>query len=209
MREYAEQHYADFYLQKYGSPHFPGPQIDPKVIVVHYTDGATLENAFRTFGPETLAGRPDLDEAGSVNVGVQFIVDSDGTIYEIQPDNYFGRHCIGLNHSAIGIENVGTGDLENPSGRANSSRLLTVKQVQSNANLIRHLKSKYPAIEILIAHSEYRDLEEPEHPGHELFYEADPDYRTEKSDPGPNFMQALRREISDLLDPDSAGQVFR
>ncbi len=211
MRQYAEAHYAEFYEQKYGSPHFPGIKIDPKVIVVHYTAGTTLQGAFNTFAPETLGGRPDLEGAGALNVGIQFIVDYDGTIYQVQPDNYFGRHCIGLNHSAIGIENIGRGDITEAGlrGETQNDYRLTAEQLQSNAHLIRYLKSKYPEIAILIGHSEYRELEAPSHPGHEFFYERDPEYRTGKSDPGPNFMGALRTELGDLLRPDSGGQVFR
>jgi len=211
MKEYAEAHYAAFYQEKYGSAEFPGVEIDPKVVVVHYTAGTTLQGAFDTFAPETLGGRPDLEGAGALNVGIQFIVDFDGTIYQIQPDNYFGRHCIGLNHSAIGIENIGRGDITDAGLRGESQEdfLLTTKQLTSNDHLIRYLKSKYPEIAILIAHSEYRELEDPSHPGHEFFYESDREYRTEKSDPGPNFMRALRAELGDVLLPDTGGQVFR
>lgn len=210
LKEYAERHYAAFYLGKYGSPEFPGLSIDPKVIVVHYTAGSTLQGAFDTFAPETLGGRPYLDKAGAVNVGIQFIVDSDGTIYQIQPDNYFARHCIGLNHLAIGIENIGRGDIT-PAGLRSEPQeqgLLTDLQLTTNAHLIRYLKSKYPQIRILIGHSEYRELEDPSSPGHQYFYESDPEYRTEKSDPGPNFMGALRDALDDILEPGTNGQVF-
>ncbi len=214
IKEYAELHYREYYREKYGSPEFPGLEIDPKVIVVHYTAGSTLQGAFDTFAPETLGGRPYLNEAGAVNVGIQFIVDYDGTIYQVQPDNYFGRHTIGLNHSAIGFENIGLGDITEAALRGEDQEdqqdgRLTLAQLKANIDLIRYLKLKYPAIEILIGHSEYRQLEEPSHPGYEFFYEADPEYRTVKSDPGPNFMGALREELSDILKPGGNGQVFK
>jgi len=211
IKEYAEQHYAEHYRAKYGSPEFPGLEIDPRVIVVHYTAGSTLQGAFDTFAPETLGGRPYLDQAGAVNVGIQFIVDYDGTIYQVQPDNYFGRHTIGLNHSAIGFENIGHGDIsaEGLTGGGQEEGLLTLSQLKANAELIRYLKRKYPKIEILIGHSEYRQLEDASHPGHALFYEADPEYRTVKSDPGPRFMSALRDELADILEPGTGGHVFR
>jgi len=210
-KAYAELHYGEFYREKYGSPVFPGMEIDPKVIVVHYTAGATLQNAFDTFGPETLGGRPYLNQSGAVNVGIQYIIDYDGTIYQMQPEDSFGRHVIGLNHSAIGFENIGQGDITEPAlqGDVQYDNRLTLAQLKSNITLIRYLKSKYSDIEILIGHSEYRDLEDPSHPGHSLFHEADPEYRTEKSDPGPNFLRALREEIVDLLQPGTGGQVFR
>ncbi len=211
IKEYAELHYGDYYQARYGSPDFPGLEIDPRVIVIHYTAGTTLQSAFDTFAPETLGGRPYLNEAGAVNVGIQFIVDYDGTIYQIQPDNYFGRHCIGLNHSAIGFENIGRGDITEAGlrGEPQEEYRLTLAQLQSNVALIRYLNRKYPDLKILIGHSEYRQLEDPSHPGHSLFYEADPEYRTEKSDPGPNFMAALRDQLSDILVDGSNGQVFK
>ena len=178
------------------------------MIVVHYTAGSTLEGAFDTFAPETLGGRPELEGAGTVNVGIQFVVDYDGAIYQIQPDNYFARHCIGLNHSAIGIENIGRRDISETAlqGGISVDDELTTEQLHSNAHLIRYLKFKYPKIQVLIGHSEYRELEDPSHPGHAFFYESDPDYRTEKSDPGPNFMRALRKELTDLSRPERAGR---
>jgi N-acyl-D-amino-acid deacylase len=210
-KQYAKEHYSKYYEKAFGSPEMPGLEFDPKVIVVHYTAGTTLQGAFRTFAPETLGGRPYLNRAGAVNVGVQFVVDRDGTIYQITPDNYFGRHCIGLNHCAIGFENVGRGDIPESAlmGELQDDNRLTLAQLEANIKLIRYLKQKYSGIEILIGHSEYRQLEDPSHPGFKFFHENDPSYRTVKSDPGPRFMKALRTELFDLLRPGTEGQVFR
>ena len=210
-KEYAELHYAEYYRKTFGSPEFPGLTFDPKVICVHYTAGTTLQGAFNTFKPETLGGRPYLNAAGAVNVGIQYIVDLDGTIYEIQPDNYFGRHVIGLNHCTIGFENIGRGDITQAAlnGEPQDDNRLTLAQLNANIKLIRYLKHKYPEIEILIGHSEYRQLEDIAHPGFEFFYEKDPEYRTVKSDPGPNFMGALREALKDILKPGTDGQVFK
>ena len=138
-------------------------------------------------------------------------MDFDVTIYEVQPDNYFGRHVIGLNHCTIGFENIGRGDITQAAlnGVPQDDKRLTLAQLHANLKLIRYLKHKYPQIEILIGHSEYRQLEEPSHPGYEFFHENDPDYRTVKSDPGPNFMGALREALKDLLKPGANGQVFK
>ena len=211
-KEYAKLHYSGYYEATTGSPEMPGLEIDPKVIVVHYTAGLTLQGAFKTFERPTLGGRPYLDRAGAVNVSVQFIVDRDGTIYQTMPDNYFCRHCIGLNHCSIGFENIGAGDISEAALRGEPQRdrrRLTLAQLKANVRLIRYLKRKYPDLEILIGHSEYRQLEQPTHPGHRLFHENDPKYRTGKSDPGPRFMQALRDELADILRPGSSGQVFK
>lgn len=210
LRSYAKAHYGPYYRATTGSPEMPSIEIDPKVIVVHYTVIKTLAATVRAFMPETLRGRPALDGAGAANVGVQYIVDRDGTIHQTMPDNYFARHCIGLNHCAIGIENVASADL--PAGAAKEgdagSGALTLAQLRANIRLVRHLKRKYPALRVLIGHHEYRDLEQPTHPAHDLFFESDPDYRTKKSDPGPRFMAALREGVADLLLSEHGGQLF-
>lgn len=211
LKEYAEAHYGDYYIKTSGSREWPGVEIDPKVIVLHYTAVPTLEKTMDVFAPDTLKGRADLSPSGKANVGVQFLVDRDGSIYQVTPDNYFNRHCIGLNHCAIGFENIGTGDVSEAAlrGEGPDGTDLTLDQVNANIALVRYLKKKYPGIEILIGHQEYRQLEAPLHPGYKYFYEKDPDYRTEKSDPGENFMKAVRAGLQDLLEPGTNGQVFK
>lgn len=212
LKEYAEAHYSDYYMETTGSPEWPGIEIEPKVIVMHYTAVPTLEETVEVFTPDTLRGRAFIGSAGKANVGVQFLVDQDGSIYQITPkDNYFARHCIGLNHCAIGFENIGMGDITEAGlrGEPQDKKQLTLEQVEANVALIRHLKNKYPGIKILIGHQEYRQLEDPAHPGYKFFHENDPDYRTEKSDPGIRFMKAVRDELEDILEPGTNGQVFK
>ena len=210
LKDYAEAHYGDYYKKSTGSSEWPGLEMKPKVIVLHFTAIPTLEGTFKVFTPDTLTNRPNLSTSGKANVGVQFIVDQDGTVYQTMPDNYFARHCIGLNHCAIGFENVGMKDITGSGlrGKPQKNGELTLAQVKSNVALIRYLKNKYPDIEILIGHQEYRQLEEPSHPGYKYFYETDPGYRTEKSDPGDRFLKAIRNELDDILKPGTHGQVF-
>lgn len=159
------------------------PTIDPKIIVIHYTVIPTLEKSLTAFESSKLPNwRPEIAGAGALNVSSQFLIDQDGTIYRLMPENYMARHVIGLNHCAIGVENVGGTD-EVP---------LTDAQLQSNAWLASYLKKKYD-IQYLIGHSEYTNFE-----GHELWLEKDAGYRTEKSDPGDQFMADLR-ELTDYL----------
>jgi N-acetyl-anhydromuramyl-L-alanine amidase AmpD len=99
------------------------------------------------------------------------------------PEKTMARHVIGLNHCAIGIENVG-GTEETP---------LTRKQLRSNIELVKYLKEKYPKIEYLIGHLEYTRFE-----GHPLWLEVDDSYRTEKTDPGVDFIDKIRLETSDF-----------
>jgi beta-N-acetylhexosaminidase len=159
--------------------------IVPRIIVLHWTAIDGFEESFAAFDPEELGGsRPGLAAAGDVNVSIQFLVDRDGTVYRLMPETWMARHCIGLNYSAIGVENVGGG-----AGIDN----LTDAQIEANIRLVRYLVGKYPTIQYLIGHMEYLDFE-----GDPLWLEVDPGYRTEKIDPGDRFMSAVRAADADL-----------
>ncbi len=158
------------------------PTIVPKMIVLHWTVIPTMQQTFDVFNPSKLPSRPDLATASSLNVSSQFLVDRDGTIYRLMPETNMARHVIGLNHTAIGVENVGgTGDLP-----------LTKAQIKSNIRLVKYLSKKYP-VEYLIGHYEYTNFE-----GHELWLETDDGYRTEKNDPGEDFMAAVKKGTEKL-----------
>ncbi|MGC1516271.1 MAG: peptidoglycan recognition family protein [Maribacter sp.] len=159
------------------------PKITPKMIVLHWTVIPTFEKSFEAFNPATLPNwRPDIKNVSGLNVSSQFMVDREGTIYRLLPETTMARHVIGLNHCAIGIENVGGTD-EFP---------LTEAQLKSNVRLIRYLKKKY-AIDYLIGHYEYTLFE-----NHPLWLEKDEGYRTVKTDPGVDFMEGVREKVSDL-----------
>src|SRR6185295_6757423 len=85
------------------------------------------------------AERKELAKAGLVNVSSHYLVDRDGTIYRLQPETRFARHCIGLNHIAIGIENVGD-EAKFP---------LTDAQVTADAALVRDLATRFPITHLL------------------------------------------------------------
>jgi N-acetyl-anhydromuramyl-L-alanine amidase AmpD len=154
----------------------------PRVIVLHWTAGPTAMSAWSTFGPATLSGRTELAGAGALNVGAHYLVDRDGTIERLAHEDRILRHTIGLNHVAIGIENVGGGE-EWP---------LTEAQAAANVALVRWIVSRQPVTH-LIGHLEYRGLE-----GTPYFEERDPTYRTTKPDPGADFMAAVRSRLQDL-----------
>ncbi|MEJ2162330.1 MAG: peptidoglycan recognition family protein [Robiginitalea sp.] len=160
-----------------------GVAIEPKMIVLHWTAIPTLEGSFEAFRPERLpSARGDIQGGGALNVSAHYLIDRDGTIYHLVPDTIMARHTIGLNHCAIGIENVG-GTPETP---------LTREQFHANEWLVRDLTGKYP-VEYLIGHYEYTNFE-----GHPLWLEQDSGYRTQKTDPGNKFMGRIRRSLSDL-----------
>lgn len=158
------------------------PTIVPKMIVLHWTVIPTMQQTFDVFNPSQLPSRPDLAMASSLNVSSQFLVDQDGTIYRLMPETTMARHVIGLNHTAIGVENVGgTADLP-----------LTKAQIKANIWLVNYLSEKHP-IEYLIGHYEYTNFED-----HELWLETDDGYRTEKNDPGEDFMTAVKKGTQKL-----------
>jgi N-acetyl-anhydromuramyl-L-alanine amidase AmpD len=159
--------------------------IQPKMIVVHYTVIPTFETTMKVFENAELPGsRAAIKGASQLNVSSQFVVDRDGTVYQILPEETtFARHVIGLNYCAFGIENVG-GDKDTP---------MTDAQLEANVKLIKYLKNKYNTVEYLIGHQEYNLFR-----GHELWKETDPGYRTEKSDPGVEFMASLRGQLESL-----------
>ncbi|MCS5491677.1 N-acetylmuramoyl-L-alanine amidase [Algoriphagus limi] len=156
--------------------------IEPQMVVVHWTAIDNIEVTFDVFDSPTLGGREDLTGASNLNVSSQFLIDRDGTIFRLLPDTTFARHTIGLNYCAIGIENVGGPDAP-----------LTDEQLIANEQLIRYLSKKYPAIDYVIGHHEYQLFQDTP-----LWKEADPDYRTVKTDPGDAFMNKLRKNLADL-----------
>lgn len=169
-------------------------EFEPQVIVVHYTAITSLQKTVDYFAPNRIdSSRGIVADSGALNVGIQFIVNTDGQIYSQYPETVIARHTIGLNHVAIGIENIGNADYGTPAFEGKSP--LTEAQLKANVQLVRYLSQKYPSITFLIAHYEYQDLENPLHPAHLLFSEDDPKYRTEKQDPGKRFMKKLRKRL--------------
>ncbi|MCS3867680.1 N-acetyl-anhydromuramyl-L-alanine amidase AmpD [Chryseobacterium ginsenosidimutans] len=158
------------------------PTIVPKMIVLHYTAGGTVESNFKYFNKTNLeSARNTLKKQSTLNVSSQFIIDRDGTIYQLMEPNTFARHTIGLNYCAIGIENIGS-----------QKEPLTEKQIAANAQLVRYLTQKYK-IEYLIGHSEYGVFRNSK-----LWKESDPNYFTAKEDPGKDFMNKVRLQVADL-----------
>lgn len=151
--------------------------IVPKMVVLHWTVIPTFEKSFEAFEQPTLPNwRPDIENVSGLNVSAHFLVDRDGTIHRLMPETTMARHVIGLNHCAIGIENVGGTD-ELP---------LTKKQLRANIYLVKYLAKKYN-IDFVIGHHEYQKFE-----GHPLWLEVDEGYRTKKTDPGDEFMRKVR-----------------
>jgi N-acetylmuramoyl-L-alanine amidase len=117
--------------------------VHPHVIVEHYTASDSFSSAWNTFASD--APDPELHELPGTCA--HFVIDRDGTIYQLVPLTTICRHTVGLNWTAIGIEHVGTSDaqiLGNPRQLAASLRLtlwLMTRFGISLPNVIGHNES--------------------------------------------------------------------
>ncbi|DAB28417.1 MAG: N-acetylmuramoyl-L-alanine amidase [Sulfurimonas sp. RIFOXYD12_FULL_33_39] len=172
-KEYIKEHYG---------LHVKDIKITPKIIVIHHTAIDDYGKSLARFVSQTLpTDRPEIQNAGAVNVSAHFMVERDGTVHQLMPLDTMARHVIGLNYNSIGIENV---------GGENSADNLTQEQLKANVELVNYLKEKFKTIEYVIGHYEYRCFEKTP-----LWLEKDKGYRTEKDDPSVRFMNELRKEI--------------
>jgi hypothetical protein len=112
-------------------------RLDPTVIVLHFTaSGAgSYPGVHATFASDA----PNLgEEPGTC---AHFVVDQDGTVYQLVPTGIRCRHTIGLNDRAIGIEMIqSTG----PSSHwADQQILHRPAQLHSVLALVRWLQARY------------------------------------------------------------------
>jgi beta-N-acetylhexosaminidase len=124
----------------------------PRVIVEHYTAGTTFASAYATFAHDV----PDAELHELPGTCAHFVIDTDGTIYQLVALDTMCRHTVGLNWTAIGIEHVGTSDAE---------VLGNAAQMRSSLHLTAWLQWRYGIrLRNVIGHNE--SLTSPYH--HEL-----------------------------------------
>jgi N-acetylmuramoyl-L-alanine amidase len=82
--------------------------VHPHVIVEHFTETPTFAATFNTFAPDVA----DSELHELPGTCAHFVIDRDGTIYQLVSLGLMCRHTVGLNWTAIGIENVGMSDAE-------------------------------------------------------------------------------------------------
>ena len=122
---------------------------DPKVIVEHYTVTATFQQTFNTFAPN----HPDPSFNEYPNTCAHYVIDRDGTIYQLVPRSIMCRHTVGLNYTAFGIEHVGKSDRDVMGNK---------RQLAASLRLTRWLRCRYGiATSSVIGHSE--SLSSPYH----------------------------------------------
>ena len=142
MRAYAREHYG---IDSYKLVH-------PHLIIWHYTESSTFQSAWNTFASDV----PDVTYHELPQVCAHFVVDTNGTIYQLVALDIMCRHVVGLNYTAIGIENVGSSDQQVMGDAA---------QFDASLALTRWLRCRY-AIPVsgVIGHNEslsspyYREL---------------------------------------------------
>jgi beta-N-acetylhexosaminidase len=139
MAAYAKRHYG---LSTYRLVH-------PRVIVEHYTATSTFSAAYNTFAIDA----PDSELHELPGTCSHFIVDRNGTIYQLVHLRIMCRHTVGLNYTAFGIEHVGMSD-----GDVMGDR----RQLQASLRLTRWLRCRYGiAVKNVIGHNE--SLSSPYH----------------------------------------------
>jgi N-acetylmuramoyl-L-alanine amidase len=114
----------------------------PHVIVEHYTASTTFSSAWSTFASDA----PDVELHERPGTCAHFVIDRDGTIYQLVPLSTICRHTVGLNWTAIGIEHVGTSD---------ASILSNPRQLRASLALTLWLMQRYKiSLPNVIGHSE-------------------------------------------------------
>ena len=149
----------------------------PRVIVVHWTANESVKGTYNTFSQPFLRGRSIYNPEG-VSMLVHIILWIEMVWCTIFTENRIARHCIGLNHLSIGIENVGGTKKE----RFNRSTINF-----ANIDLIVYLASKN------VTGTSYRTFGISKKWNTILILTKNfPNYRTTKIDPGNIFMSQLR-----------------
>lgn len=110
-------------------------QLSPSVVVLHFTAGSSYASARNTFAADAL----NMGELPGTCA--HFVVDQDGTVYQLVPTTVRCRHAIGLNDSAIGIEMVQVGG--SSSSWADQQILGRPAQVDAALALVRSLQAQY------------------------------------------------------------------
>jgi N-acetylmuramoyl-L-alanine amidase len=142
MAQYAARHYG-LHTWRLERPH---------VIVEHYTANDSFRATWNTFASDA----PDAELHERPGTCAHFVIDRDGTIYQLVPLSTMCRHTVGLNWTAIGIEHVGTSD---------ASVLQNAKQISASLRLTLWLAHRFHvSLPNVIGHNE--SLTSPYHREH-------------------------------------------
>jgi beta-N-acetylhexosaminidase len=161
-------------------------RIEPKLIILHMTEIKNLEASFEHMKEPVLSEEREKLISRSydrLNVSAHYLIDRDGSIYNLMPEYYMARHAIGVNHNSIGIENVGT-NKEGPSQ----------EQIESAKKLVTYLMKKYGIpLNNVYSHAGTKVLKESNNP---LFVEKDTSYFEQKYC-GEKILTAVKEGLSE------------
>jgi N-acetylmuramoyl-L-alanine amidase len=133
MKQYALLHYG---IDSYRL-------VDPRLIIWHYTETSSFIATYDIFAPDVA----DSQYHVLPNTCAHFVIDQYGHIYQLVPLDVMCRQVVGLNYTAIGIENVGFSDqqiLDDPAQLDAGLRLTTWLRCRFNIpieNVIGHNES--------------------------------------------------------------------
>jgi hypothetical protein len=135
-----QQEMAAYSLRHYGTASW---QLTPTMVVLHFTAGGTWAGARATFAADTV-NMGELPGTCS-----HYVIDKDGTVYQLVPTSVRCRHTIGLNDQAIGIEMVQEGG--SSATWADQQILNRPAQVGAALALVRSLQSQFgiPAANVI------------------------------------------------------------
>lgn len=106
----------------------PGSLIDKNQIILHCTEGSTMEGAYETFASSVAPHR----------VSAHFIIDRDGTVYQLLNLSDVAWHASQVNHHSIGIEHVAMNQ-ETATRLGVEALLATDEQYAASAGLVKWL----------------------------------------------------------------------
>jgi N-acetylmuramoyl-L-alanine amidase len=142
MVAYVRRHYGSFMRPTWRL-------VDPHVIVIHYTESSTFSSVWNTFANDV----PDTELHELPATCAHFVIDTNGTIYQLVSLGTMCRHTVGLNWTAIGIEHVGFSDAQVINDR---------QQLDASLRLVRWLRCRFHIeIKDVIGHNE--SLSSPYH----------------------------------------------
>src|SRR3954449_2607799 len=104
--------------------------LHPRAIVEHYTATTSFSSVYSTFANDA----PDVELHELPGTCAHFVIDRDGTIYQLVKLSIMCRHTVGLNWTAIGIEHVGFSDAQILHDR---------RQLAASLKLTRWLRCRY------------------------------------------------------------------
>lgn len=135
-----KQQMTDYSRRHYGAKYASYVLANPKVVVLHHTDGADWQSAWSYFNANTAYVINGVKEKPGVSA--QFIIAKDGTIYQLMPLTYRARHAIGMNHVSFGIEFCQ--ESAGHDGHWMERQILgRPKQVNAGLRLVRWLQDHY------------------------------------------------------------------